>query len=286
MDAILFSANPTMVMVDDAIRHLAEHDELYWSVPFSIDRNKFAYPILGYMHICGDQVEYVATIKEIIPFSPQHYEDKELSQKVKPAIWSREWEENLENCRSYPWKNALVMTHIEPFSYNTYWLEKYGGGAVRLPPQGYIRVLPPGTSAKSITPSVSKVGINQKSLLVAPKQRSVLAESHLEDFVVLQLQEIEPGLKLLERQLSTPAGRLDLLCQDALGRYVVVELKRQQGTDQVVGQILRYMGWVQENYASDKVRGIIVVGKKDTMMSYAVKAVPNIQAKEFKLSIE
>lgn len=88
------------------------------------------------------------------------------------------------------------------------------------------------------------------------------------------------------RTLSTPAGRLDLLCQDELGRYVVVELKRHQGTDQAVGQVLRYMGWVQENYATVKVRGIIVVGKKDTAMSYAVKAVPNIQAKEFRLSME
>jgi hypothetical protein len=27
MDAIIFSANPAMVKVDDAIRHLAEHEE-------------------------------------------------------------------------------------------------------------------------------------------------------------------------------------------------------------------------------------------------------------------
>ena len=30
MDAILISANPTMVTIDDAIRHLVDHDELYW----------------------------------------------------------------------------------------------------------------------------------------------------------------------------------------------------------------------------------------------------------------
>jgi len=34
VDAILFSANPDMVTVDDAIRYLADHKELYWEVPF------------------------------------------------------------------------------------------------------------------------------------------------------------------------------------------------------------------------------------------------------------
>jgi restriction system protein len=103
--------------------------------------------------------------------------------------------------------------------------------------------------------------------------------------MVHQLEEIEPNLKLVSRQLSTPAGRLDLLCQDKEGNYVVVELKRHLGTDQVVGQILRYMGWVMENYRTDSVRGIIVVAKKDPLLSYAVAAVPNIQTKTFRLSI-
>jgi hypothetical protein len=53
MDAILFSANPTMVKVDDAIRHLSDHEELYWEIGFSINRERFLYPILGYIHICG-----------------------------------------------------------------------------------------------------------------------------------------------------------------------------------------------------------------------------------------
>ena len=154
------------------------------------------------------------------------------------------------------------------------------------PPQGYIRVLPLQEVSRPLMPSVSKDHPNQKPLSTIQDQRSTLAERNLEDFVVLQLEEIEPGLKLIERQLGTAAGRLDLLCQDSRGWYVVVELKRYQGTDQVVGQILRYMGWVQENYSTDKVRGIIIVGKKEKVMSYAVKAAPNVQVKEFRLSIE
>lgn len=113
-----------------------------------------------------------------------------------------------------------------------------------------------------------------------------LAERNLEDFMVHHIEEIEPGLRIVERQLSTPAGRLDLLCEDANGDCVVVELKRTQGTDVAVGQILRYMGWVKESRSAGKVRGIVVVAKKDQALLYAVRSVPDLQVKEFKLLIE
>ena len=54
---------------------------------------------------------------------------------------------------------------------------------------------------------------------------------------------------------------------------------KTQGTDQVVGQILRYMGWVREAYP-ESVRGIIIVGKKDDALRYALKATSGIEAKE------
>ena len=142
MDAILFSANPTKVKVDDAIRHLSDHEELYWEIGFSINRERFLYPILGYIHIRGGQVEYVATIQDIVPFSPTHYEDEDFSKKVKPVPWVVEWSQNVANCRHYRWKNALVMTNIDPFSYDTYKFQKYDGGLVKHPPRNYIRVLP------------------------------------------------------------------------------------------------------------------------------------------------
>jgi hypothetical protein len=69
MDAILFSANPNMVTVDDVIRHLAEHKRLYWEVGFDIKKDHFSFPLYGFLHISGGQVEYRVTISDIIPFS-------------------------------------------------------------------------------------------------------------------------------------------------------------------------------------------------------------------------
>ena len=279
LDAILFSADLKMVTVDDAVRHLANHDELYWEVGFRIAKNTFSFPMYGYIHIKSGQVEYRVTIRDILPFSPEHYENEALANRVKPEPWLRDWRENSDDCQSYPWKNALVMTEIVPFSYDTRSFKKYDGTTVRLPPRSYIRVFPPRHTpqmgARMIAPGTSRH--------VATIS---LAERNLEDFIVQQLDEIEPGLHLVERQKSTPAGRLDLLCKDAGGNYVVVELKRMQGTDQVMGQVLRYMGWLKENYGKENVRGIIIVGRKDQALSYASMAVPNVQVKEFKVRIE
>ncbi len=276
MDAILFSANPSMVTVDDARRHLADHEELYWEVGFRINRDAFSYPILGFIHISGSQVEYRVTIRDIVPFSPDHYENKRLAERVKPKSWLREWKDNVGVARSHPWKNALVMTEIVPFSYDTCSIYRYDGTLVQKAPQGYVRVLPPGRGDGALAARARR----------RPAPRPSLAERNLEDFMVHQLEAIEPGLRLEKRQLSTPAGRLDLLCRDAKRNYVVVELKRMQGTDQVVGQVLRYMGWLIQTHGADKVRGIVVVAKKDQALSYALMAVPKVQVKEFKVRVE
>lgn len=273
MNAILFSADPNMVRVDDAVRHLSEHPQLYWEVGFQISTDGLSFPLEGFIHVKGGQVEYKTTIHDIIPFSRDHYENLALAQQVKPEPWLRGWRENLAD-RAYPWRNALVMTDIYAFSYDTYSFQKVDGTPVRLPPQSYIRVRSPRPHQWPPPPQPP----------ITSKQSP--AERHLEDFVVQQLDAIEPGLRLESRQLSTPAGRLDLLCRDVEDNYVVVELKTVQGTDQVMGQILRYMGWLKEAYGTEKIRGIIIAGSKNQALSYAVKAVPNVQVKEFKLVIQ
>jgi hypothetical protein len=59
MDAILCSANPKMVTVDNAIKHLSDHEELYWEVGFRSDRDKFYYPMYGFIEgVYVDQLRY------------------------------------------------------------------------------------------------------------------------------------------------------------------------------------------------------------------------------------
>ena len=48
----------------------------------------------------------------------------------------------------------------------------------------------------------------------------------------------------------TDVGRIDILAVHRMEpRYLVIELKRNQSTDQTVGQALRYVGWVKKHLA-------------------------------------
>jgi RecB family endonuclease NucS len=60
------------------------------------------------------------------------------------------------------------------------------------------------------------------------------------------------------------------------GNYVVIELKKNQTSDDTVGQILRYMGWVSEKKGDKAVKGIIVAGKYDEKLYYAQQMMKDI----------
>ncbi len=87
-------------------------------------------------------------------------------------------------------------------------------------------------------------------------------EKKIEDFYADALDQIEPGLRLVPngRQHSTVIGRIDLLCEAADGKFVVVEIKKDEADDAVFGQLLRYIGWVHRMMPGGRsnVRGIIV----------------------------
>lgn len=72
--------------------------------------------------------------------------------------------------------------------------------------------------------------------------RSVkILERTLEDLLEHNLEQMEAGLKLVQRQFKTPIGTIDLLAKDANGVHVVIELKRGSAGDKVVGQIAPYI---------------------------------------------
>jgi len=92
----------------------------------------------------------------------------------------------------------------------------------------------------------------------------LFTEKLLEDALERNPSSLENGLRLVRngRQFATDISNIDLLMQDRDSHYVVVELKKGKTEDDVVGQTLRYMGWVRGNLSKAKVvRGIIVVAK-------------------------
>lgn len=68
---------------------------------------------------------------------------------------------------------------------------------------------------------------------------------------------IEPGLTCLKREYQTDLGPVDLLCRDADGRHVAVEVKRI-GEIAGVDQLTRYLERLERDPLLAPVRGILV----------------------------
>ncbi len=83
-----------------------------------------------------------------------------------------------------------------------------------------------------------------------------------------------------QQQYRTSTGPIDILGQRKdKSDYLVVELKRDRASDVVVGQTLRYMGWVKEHLceSNQKVTGCIIAQRKDEKLDYALKHVDSIR---------
>lgn len=118
-------------------------------------------------------------------------------------------------------------------------------------------------------------------------------ESDLRDFLSRNLTIIELGLHLYEDEgisgVEFPVGGrfIDLLAIDKQNNYVVIELKVSKGYDRVVGQLLRYMAWIEKNQAeaAQKVRGIIIAREISADLHLATSRIPDVELFEYDLSV-
>lgn len=112
-------------------------------------------------------------------------------------------------------------------------------------------------------------------------------EKQLEDFIILNWDKTEFGKKydlifengtLISQQFKTEIGYIDILARDKItNNYVVIELKKNQTSDDTVGQLSRYMGWIKKNKKDDGVKGVIVAGQFDNKLDYARSMIPNTE---------
>jgi len=123
-------------------------------------------------------------------------------------------------------------------------------------------------------------------------------EKHLEDFLVDNWEQTELGKKYdiyeeederVGQQYPTDTGAIDLLAisKDKKG-LLIVELKRGRASDVVVGQILRYMGYVQEVLAEEgqSVSGVIIALEDDQRIRRALAMVPSITFYRYEVSFK
>jgi restriction system protein len=118
-------------------------------------------------------------------------------------------------------------------------------------------------------------------------------EKYLQQFIIDNFDNIfDKKLVLLKdekgdvvgKEYRTDVGRIDILAiEPATNSFVIIELKKGRESDKVVGQILRYMGWVSEELCKNDqtVRGIIICQESDDKLYYATKAAQNITLKHY-----
>jgi len=121
-------------------------------------------------------------------------------------------------------------------------------------------------------------------------------EKHLEEFLVQNWSSTELGRtydiyenegELVGQQFPTDTGPMDILAVSKDRKtLLVVELKRGRATDVVVGQILRYMGFAQDELAEadQEVRGIVIALDDDQRLRRALAVVPVVDFYRYEVS--
>jgi restriction system protein len=127
---------------------------------------------------------------------------------------------------------------------------------------------------------------------------SFVMERHLEDFLIQNWSNTELGEKYevfmedgepVGQQYQTDTGPLDILAVSKDKKtLLVVELKKGRASDVVVGQVLRYMGYVKEELAEEgqDVRGVVIALEDDQRIRRALSMVPTIDFFRYQISFK
>jgi restriction system protein len=114
-------------------------------------------------------------------------------------------------------------------------------------------------------------------------------ETHLENFIVKNWNSI--GLsgkyKIFENEegkngqqyVIEDIGRIDVLAKSHDDKeWLVIELKKGKEDDRVVGQVLKYMGWIQKNEAKngEKVKGLIITKERNEKLMCALETLEHV----------
>lgn len=122
----------------------------------------------------------------------------------------------------------------------------------------------------------------------SPETCEFVLEKYLQEFIVTNFSRIFKDLELVgEKYPAADAGEIDILAKHpTTGRFVVIELKKGRESDKVVGQVLRYMGWVSQSLctADESVRGLIICKEPDPKLTYALAMMPTVDVRYYQVN--
>jgi len=114
------------------------------------------------------------------------------------------------------------------------------------------------TKGETITITVAEVlADTEHDLGVDPGLQKDGVEAHLQELLAANPHSIADGLRLVRREYPTDIGPVDLLCKDADGNTVAIEVKRRGEIDGVE-QLTRYLEFLNRDPLLRPVRGVFV----------------------------
>jgi restriction system protein len=142
---------------------------------------------------------------------------------------------------------------------------------------------------------ISPIGIPSETA-PAESTNDFRMEKHLEDFLVANWERTnfaeeynlykEEGT-VVGQQYPTDTGPLDILAVSKDGKkLLVIELKKSRASDSAVGQVLRYMAYIQEEIAESyqAVVGAIIALDEDKKLMRAVSMIPTVDFYRYSIS--
>jgi len=101
-----------------------------------------------------------------------------------------------------------------------------------------------------------EAGISPQTILSTDEVTEII-EKDLEGFIEGDPSLIGKSMRITDRQLETPVGRIDLLLESDIGDLVVVELKIGRIGRDAITQLRRYMDWLGKQ-SGKRVSGVVV----------------------------
>jgi restriction system protein len=190
----------------------------------------------------------------------------------------------LRHCRSVNWLKKSIKREDMSEA-----LKRSSGATLTVtnltPHSEEINVLLQGESVSPIT--------STNPMIEDPSEFAL--EKHLEDFLVTNWDQTELSKKydIFEegefsgQQYVTDTGPIDILAiSKDKKELLVIELKKGRASDNVVGQVQRYMGYIKDEIATSdqEVKGVIIAFEDDQKIKRALSVTNNISFYKYRIN--
>lgn len=160
-------------------------------------------------------------------------------------------------------------------------LQSYKNATVR-----YLKFLDQSTDEASTQINKLSEHFHQDDSLTDEKQQKLSLERDMQFALRNNISNLSNNLKIIDdgAERAVDSGLIDITCEDD-DTIIVIELKAGKADSRAIGQILGYMGDLQEE-CEKPVRGILVAHDFDKRSKAAARVVPTLTLKKYSIEFQ